>query len=75
MNETEIVALKREMSFTYSADFHYWRQGTQSNREARAEYQHRQDRLQEIRSKLICAPSSSVPAFHKPWTASLVKPM
>jgi hypothetical protein len=75
MNESKTVALKLEMNFIYSADSHYWRQGTQSNREARAEHQHRQDRLQEIRSKLICSASTSVPAFHKPWTATLAKPM
>ena len=45
MNEAEIVALKREMNFIYSADFHY-------NREARAGYQQRQDRLQEIMKEL-----------------------
>jgi hypothetical protein len=66
MNETKIAALKQEMNIIYSADFQYWRQGTQSNREARAEYQHRQDRLQEIRRELTGATSRSLPAFHKP---------
>jgi len=53
MNEAKNAALKEEVNFIHFANVLYWRQGAQSSREARAEYQRRQDRLREIRSEVL----------------------
>ena len=53
MNEGKNTALKEEVNFIHFADVLYWRQGTESSREARAEYQRRQDRLREIRHEFL----------------------
>jgi hypothetical protein len=53
MNEAKNTALKEEVNFIHFADVLYWRQGAESSREARAEYQRRQDRLREIRNEFL----------------------
>jgi hypothetical protein len=52
MNEAKITALKEEIESIHFADALYWKRGRHNSREASAEYQRRQDRLPEIRSKL-----------------------
>jgi hypothetical protein len=49
----KITALLEEMHSIHVANSLYWKQPKQDQtREARAEYQRRQDRLEEIRSEL-----------------------
>ena len=52
MSEAKIAALKEEIESIHFADALYWKRGKHNSREASAEYQRRQDRLPEIRSKL-----------------------
>jgi hypothetical protein len=47
-----IAALSEEMHAIYFADRRYWEQGQTVTHEERAEYQRRQDRLEEIRKEL-----------------------
>jgi hypothetical protein len=56
-----IAALKEEIHSIHAANALYWKQGENQTRAARAEYQRRQDRLEEIRSEL--AQLRSVPDF------------
>ncbi len=53
INEAKIAALKEEVNFIHFANVLYWKQGAECSREARAEYQRRQDRLREIRSEVL----------------------
>jgi hypothetical protein len=46
------AALSAEMDAIYLADKLYWMQGEQNNLSARASYQRRLERLEEIRSEL-----------------------
>ena len=46
-----IAALSKELDAIYDADTVYW-MGREHTREATAEYQRRQERLEEIRSEL-----------------------
>ena len=39
-----------EIAFLHHANVLYWREGAMQSREAKAEYQRRQDRLREIRA-------------------------
>jgi hypothetical protein len=52
MSEAEIAALNEEIESIHFADALYWKRGKDCSREASAEYQRRQDRLQEVRSEL-----------------------
>lgn len=52
MSKAKIAALEEEMKLIYLADLQYWRQDPNQTREARLEYQRRQDRLKEIRREL-----------------------
>ena len=52
MNEAKIAALEKEMESIHVADTLYWQQDPNQTREARVEYQRRQDRLKEIRREL-----------------------
>lgn len=52
MNEAKIAALEEEMESIHAADTLYWQQDPNQTREARAEYQRRQERLKEIRREL-----------------------
>jgi len=49
---TRIAALNEEMDAIYFADRRYWERGQAVSPEERAEYQRRQDRLEEIRKEL-----------------------
>ena len=53
INEAKIAALMEEVNFIHFANVLYWKQGAECSREARAEYQRRQDRLREIRSEVL----------------------
>jgi hypothetical protein len=46
-----IAVLQKEVEFIHHANQRYWRQ-TNSSDEAKADYYHRQHRLDEIRSEL-----------------------
>ena len=46
----EIASLHDEVASLHHADVLYWREGAMQSREARAEYQRRQDRLRELRA-------------------------
>ncbi len=48
----EVAPLVSEMSAIHSENRLYWESGSAATREARAEYQRRQDRLEEIRAAL-----------------------
>ncbi len=50
--KTRIAALQEEMDAIYSADRRYWNQTKGITRDARTEYQKRQERLEEIRKEL-----------------------
>jgi hypothetical protein len=50
--EARIAALNAEIDAIHSANILYWRQGGAATHEARAEYRHRLDRLEEIRMEL-----------------------
>jgi hypothetical protein len=52
MSKAKIAALKEEIESIRFADALYLKHGKGCSREASAEYQYRQDRLQEIRSEL-----------------------
>jgi transposase-like protein len=47
-----ISALAEEMDAIHSSNSRYWKQGSTVTSEERAEYQQRQDRLEEIRKEL-----------------------
>lgn len=49
---TKIAALTSEMDGIHFVNSLYWKQGEMGSLKARAEYQHRQDRLEEIRAEL-----------------------
>lgn len=49
----KIANLTAEMDAIHFANNLYWEQGEMVSLEARAEYQRRQDRLQEIRAELM----------------------
>jgi hypothetical protein len=51
MIETKITTSRiEEIDSLHFANILYWREGNEHSREARAEYQRRNDRLQEIRA-------------------------
>jgi hypothetical protein len=50
--EARIQALKDEIDAIFQADTLYWKAGEINDANARAEYQRRQDRLEEIRKEL-----------------------
>ena len=50
MSETTVLTVLEEIDRIREADVEYWKRGQQPNREARAEYGRRQDRLEEIRA-------------------------
>ncbi len=52
MREAKIAALREELDRINRANVVFWKQGLNSSREARAEHQRRQDRLQEIMKEL-----------------------
>jgi hypothetical protein len=52
MNEAKIAALREELDSIDLADILFWKHGMDPSREARAEYQQRQDRRQEIMKEL-----------------------
>ncbi len=51
--KTRIAALYEEMGRIHSLNSLYWESGEKANAEARAEYQRRLDRLEEIRAELV----------------------
>jgi hypothetical protein len=50
--KARIAALNEEMDAIYFADRRYWERGQAVTAEERAEYQRRQDRLEDIRREL-----------------------
>jgi hypothetical protein len=50
MCETTTPTVREEIDRIHSANVQYWRQGEEPDREARAEHQRRQHRLDEIRA-------------------------
>jgi hypothetical protein len=52
MSEAKIAALKEEIESIHFADALYWKRGSDHSREANAEYERRQDRIQQIGSEL-----------------------
>lgn len=50
--KARIAALYEEMHTIYFADRRYWERGQAATPDERAEYQRRQDRLEEIRKEL-----------------------
>jgi hypothetical protein len=46
----EIASLLDEVASLHYADVLYWRDGAMQSRDAKAEYQRRQDRLRELRA-------------------------
>ena len=56
--KAKIAALHEEMDAIHVANSLYWKQGEAFTVEARAEYQRRLDRLQEIRRELAQLRSS-----------------
>jgi hypothetical protein len=52
----EIAALREELDWINQANVVFWKQGLSPNREARAEHQQRQDRLQKIMKELALVP-------------------
>jgi hypothetical protein len=52
MSEAKMAALKEEIESILFADALYLKRGNGCSREATAEYQYRQDRLQEVRGGL-----------------------
>jgi hypothetical protein len=48
-----IMTVLEEFDCIRSADVLYWKRGQEQGREARAEYQRRQDRMEEIRAGLL----------------------
>lgn len=50
--DSRIQALKGEIDAIFQADTLYWNAGASSDVPARAEYQRRQNRLEEIRKEL-----------------------
>ncbi|MGA3090855.1 MAG: hypothetical protein ABSD75_19795 [Terriglobales bacterium] len=54
----KFAALKKELDTIHSANVLYWKRGTDNSHQARAEYQRRLDRVDEIRKELeqaLCA--------------------
>jgi hypothetical protein len=47
-----VAALRKELDEIHLANTLYWEKGSVQSREARAEYQRRLDRLEEIRTEL-----------------------
>ena len=60
---SRLAILNEEMNAIYYADSLYWRQGNSQSKAARADYQFRKERLEEIRRELapttICLTSDS----------------
>jgi hypothetical protein len=52
MTNPKITALREELKSIHFANVLFWGQGPEHTGASRAEYQHRQDRLQEIRREL-----------------------
>ena len=52
LTDPRIAALREELKWIHSADVLFWGRGPENSGAARAAYQHRQDRLQEIRGEL-----------------------
>jgi hypothetical protein len=52
IKDPRITALREELKSIHFANILFWGQGPEHNGASRAEYQHRQDRLQEIRREL-----------------------
>jgi hypothetical protein len=52
LKEAKIAALREELDCINRANVVFWEQGLSPNREARAEYRQRQDRIQEIMKEL-----------------------
>jgi hypothetical protein len=52
MNEARIKALRAELRAIHLADALYWAKGVRADREDRAEYRLRQNRLPQIRCEL-----------------------
>ena len=52
MIKAKITTLKREIESIRFADALLWKRGKDCSREVNAEYEHRQDRLQDLRSEL-----------------------
>jgi hypothetical protein len=53
MSENTVLTVLEEIDRIRSADVQYWKRGQEQNREARAEYHRRQDRLEEIRERRL----------------------
>lgn len=51
--KARIAALNEEVHTIYFADRRYWERGRAGTLEERAEYQRRQDRLEEVRKELV----------------------
>lgn len=56
--KSKIVVLTSEMHTIHLANSLYWRQREAVTHEARAEYQRRQERLEEIRAELAHLPAA-----------------
>ena len=60
-NKTRIAALQEEMDGIHFVNTLYWGRGEAVTSEARAEYQRRQDRLEEIHAELAQLRLASLP--------------
>ena len=63
MSENTVLAVLEEIDRIRSADVQYWTRGQEQNREARAEYHRRQNRLEEIRKGRLAEVVVRVLAF------------
>jgi hypothetical protein len=59
----KVAALGEQLDAIHFANMLYWKNGATSSREARAEYQFRQDRVEEIRKEFTGTTSDTLSAL------------